>query len=53
MIELSKVVDAESGDDEAKAQIETLLTRSASDATYQSLIAQLIASAEIKYPVAD
>ena len=53
IIELSKVIDSESTEDDVKAQIETMLTRASSEETYQSLIALLTASAEIKYPVAD
>lgn len=53
IIELSKVieVDASADNDELQTQIKNLLVRSTSDATYQALIAQLIANAEIKYPV--
>ncbi|GLS90024.1 peptidylprolyl isomerase [Psychromonas marina] len=53
VIELSKVIDADAVNDEAKTQIETMLTRSSSDETYQSLVTQLMANADIKYPVAD
>ena len=55
VIELSKVVDADSAatDSEAKAQLAKMLARSASEATYQALVAQLMENADIKYPVAD
>ncbi|WP_022939777.1 SurA N-terminal domain-containing protein [Psychromonas hadalis] len=55
IIELSKVieVDASADNSEAKAQIKNMLARSTSDETYQALVAQLIANAEIKYPVAN
>ena len=53
VIELSEVIEADASNDEAKAQIETVLTRSSSDQTYQSLVTQLIANADIKYPVSD
>jgi len=53
VIELSQVIDADAGNDEAKLQMESMLSRSSSDETYQALVAQLIANAEIKYPVVD
>ena len=55
VIELSKVVDAQSdgADSEAKAQLEQILTRSTSEATYQAFVAQLMANADIEYPAAD
>lgn len=53
VIELSQVIDADAGNDEAKLQMENMLNRSSADETYQALVAQLIASAEIKYPVVD
>lgn len=53
IIELSKIIETSADDQEAKAQIENMLVRSTSDETYQSLVAQLIANADIKYPVAD
>jgi len=52
VIELSAVVDATT-DEQAVTQIESMLARSMSDESYQALIAQLIANAEIKYPVAE
>jgi len=53
VIELLDVVDAETDNDDANAQIESMLTRSMSESTYQSLLAQLTNSADIKYPVVD
>jgi peptidyl-prolyl cis-trans isomerase D len=53
IIELSKIIETSADDQEAKAQIENMLARSTSDGTYQSLVAQLVANADIKYPVAD
>jgi len=53
VIELSKVVDVATADEQATAQLETMLARSASDETYQALIAQLIANADIQYSVAE
>ena len=55
VIELSEIVDAQpvAGDSEAKTQLAKMLTRSASEATYQAFVAQLMENADIKYPVAD
>jgi len=53
VIELSQVVEATTADVQAAEQIETMLARSASDESYQALIAQLIANADIKYSVAE
>ena len=55
VIELSKVVDAQpdATDIKAKAQLAQILTRSASEATYQAFVAQLMENADIKYPVTD
>lgn len=53
VLELSKVIEETLQDEQALAQIESLLTRSMSDSTYQLLIAQLTADASIKYPVVD
>jgi peptidyl-prolyl cis-trans isomerase D len=53
IIELSKVIDSSADDKEAKVQIENMLVRSTSDQSYQSLVAQLIATADIKYPVVE
>jgi peptidyl-prolyl cis-trans isomerase D len=53
VIELSQVIDADAANEEAKLQMESMLSRSNSDETYQALVAQLIANAEIKYPVVD
>ena len=55
VIELSKVIEADSSleNNEFKQQIEQMLARSTSEATYQSLISLLMANAEIKYPAAE
>jgi peptidyl-prolyl cis-trans isomerase D len=53
IVELSKIIDSSADDKEAKAQIENMLVRSTSDQSYQSLVAQLIATATIKYPVVE
>lgn len=53
IIELSEIIETNADDNEAKAQIENMLVRSTSDETYQALVAQLIANADIKYPVVD
>lgn len=53
VIELSQVIDAQPADDGAKAQLANILARSASEATYQAFVAQLMENAEIKYPAAD
>ena len=55
VIELSKVIEVDTSveNNEAKSQIENMLARSTSDQTYQALVAQLISSADIKYPVTD
>jgi len=53
VIELSEVIEGATVDAQAATQIETMLARSTSDASYQALIALLIANAEIKYPVAE
>jgi len=52
IIELSKIIES-AENNEAKAQIENMLARSTSDETYQALVAQLISTADIKYPVAE
>ncbi len=53
VIELSQVIDAQPVDDGAKAQLANILARSASEATYQAFVAQLMENAEIKYPAGD
>ena len=53
IIELSEVIETNADNNEAKTQIENMLVRSASDETYQALVAQLISNADIKYPVAE
>ncbi|MEI6897288.1 MAG: SurA N-terminal domain-containing protein [Psychromonas sp.] len=53
VIEFSKVLEVEAENEAAKAQIENMLARTISDESYQSLVAQLIANADIKYPVSD
>ena len=49
IIKLSKVIEAE-GDAAMKPQIENILSRSSSEATYQALVQLLRDNAEIKYP---
>lgn len=51
IIALSKVVEPapSKADDAVKAQLTQVLARSASDATYQAFVAQLMAQAEIEY----
>lgn len=53
IIELSKVVEAGSAttDKAIKDQVQNMLTRTTSEATYQALVAQLMENAEIKYAV--
>jgi len=55
VIELSKVIDVDPSatDNTAKEQIEKMLERAASEATYQALISQLMENADIKYTVAN
>ncbi|MEH6452372.1 MAG: SurA N-terminal domain-containing protein [Psychromonas sp.] len=55
VIELSEVIEADASleSNEYQLQIEQVLARSTSEATYQSLISLLMANAEIKYPVAE
>ena len=53
VVELSEVVDVVTEDEKVVEQLESMLTRSSSDATYQALIAHLTAIADIRYPVAD
>jgi len=51
IIALSKVVNPAptEADDAVKTQLTQMLTRSASDATYQAFVAQLMAEADIEY----
>ncbi|WP_028865748.1 SurA N-terminal domain-containing protein [Psychromonas aquimarina] len=51
VIELSQIVEPEAADNQVKEQITQLLERSTSEATYQALVTQLMADAEITYPV--
>jgi len=53
VIELSAVIDIDpsAADNAAKDQIANMLSRSASEATYQALVAQLMENADIKYSV--
>ena len=54
IIELSKVIDAQPATDmEVNAQLTKILTRTASDATYQAFVGQLMENADIKYVTAD
>ncbi|WP_413699359.1 hypothetical protein ACLKMH_18020 [Psychromonas sp. KJ10-10] len=50
---MSQVIEASAEDDDVKRQIESMLSRSASEQLYQSLLTQLMATADIKYPVAN
>ncbi|WP_019612724.1 peptidylprolyl isomerase [Psychromonas ossibalaenae] len=52
VIELSQVIEPATADNQAKEQITQLLERSTSEATYQALVTQLMAEAEITYPAA-
>jgi peptidyl-prolyl cis-trans isomerase D len=54
VIELSKVIDSDpSVNLKVKDQIANMLNRSTAEATYQALVAQLMANADIKYLVAN
>ncbi|MCG6202570.1 peptidylprolyl isomerase [Psychromonas antarctica] len=54
VIELSKVIDSDpSVNLKVKDQISNMLNRSTAEATYQALVAQLMANADIKYLVAN
>ena len=54
IIELSKVIDAQPATDtDVNAQLTKILTRTASDATYQAFVGQLMENADIKYVTAN
>tara|TARA_R110001583_G_scaffold16561_15_gene67867 strand:- start:3660 stop:5552 length:1893 start_codon:yes stop_codon:yes gene_type:complete len=53
IIEFSKIIDSSEDNNDIKVQIENMLSRTASDQLYQSLLAELMSTADIKYPAAD
>lgn len=53
VIELLSVVEEQTADTPATAQIDSILQRSTSEATYQALVSELMENADIKYAVAN
>jgi peptidyl-prolyl cis-trans isomerase D len=50
IIELSKIIEENEENTDVQQQIESMLSRSASDQLYQALLAELMSTADIKYP---
>ena len=53
IIDLAKVVNTASSDKNYTTQLTNILTRSASEQTYESFVEQLIKNADIKYHVSE